>query len=489
MMKRWSLNDLSLLYKIPLRATILVVVTASILTISLLAREYSQMRRDTLDGAARWSSVLGQTLVHPLRHDDVWRAFEIIRAATGTPDTPDLPSAITLVDANRRVYVSTDPDRYPILTPLHELGDAGKELDADLQHEESVSRILETRQQRLFALTPIEADGVLLGHLLLEYSTSIFAERFTGMWARATVVTLMVLMLILPVSAYLGNRMATPLVILADCMGRIGTSLPSDDECPVHVSRDEIGQLGTALQRLLAELHEKQQLQQQIVFSERLAAVGRLAGGIAHEINNPLGGMLNAINTYQRHGIGDSALTARTIDLLDRGLRQIRTTVSALLVEAKAPSHPLGPHDIDDVRTLVQPDAEQNSVNIAWHSDVTQDVPLPAPLVRQVLINLLLNALHAVDRGGHVACSICPSPWDLEISVENDGAHIPADRLPYLFEPFVSKGNGGHSLGLWITYQIVRELGGDISVRSDPSRTLFVASLPIAAGQATETFP
>lgn len=478
---RWSLNDLSLRHKIPLRAALLIFVTATVLTASLLAREYSQMRSDILDGAARWTRVLSQTLVVPLRHDDLWRAYEIMRAATGRPDTLDLATAITLVDADRRVYVSTEPERYPILAPLHELGDAGKELDADLHQSRIVSRTLETKNQRLFVLTPIEADGVLLGHLLLEYSTSIFAERFVDLWWSATVVTLMVLAVILPVSAYWGRRTADPLVDLANCMGKIGSSVPTVEDCKLYSSRDEIGQLSAALRRLLIELREKQALEQQMMFSERLAAVGRLAGGIAHEINNPLGGMLNAISTYQKHGIGDAELTAKTMSLLDRGLRQIRDTVSALLVEAKAPSHPLGPHDLEDIRTLIQPDVDAKEAFLGWRSELAAEIELPATLVRQVLINLLLNALNATERGGRLDCTIKLIDRGLEVLVENDGAHIPAERLPYLFEPFVGKGRGGHGLGLWITYQIVHELGGDISVRSEPGWTAFAVRLPITA--------
>ena len=481
------LSDLSLRYKIPLRAVTLVFLTATVITASLLAREYQQMRSDVLEGASRWTGVLGQTLVAPMRHDDVWRTYEIIRAAIGSGDTADLAKTITLVDAERRVYVSTDPDRYPILSPLHELGDAGRELDAGLAQEKSVSRTLETREQLLFVVTPIEADGVLLGHVLLEYSTSIFASRFVGMWGSATLVTLLVLALIVPLSAYWGSRMADPLVNLAECMGKIGTSVPEVEECHLHSSRDEIGQLSAALRRLIVELRHKQALEQQMLFSERLSAVGRLAGGIAHEINNPLGGMLNAINTYQKHGVGDPELTGKTMSLLDRGLRQIRDTVSALLVEAKAPSHPLGPHDLDDVRTLVAPDAHAKGVRFEWHGGIEAEVGLPATLVRQVLINLLLNALNATERGGHLECRLGVVDGRFDIMVGNDGGHIPAERIPYLFEPYVGKGRAGHSLGLWITYQIVSELGGEISVQSEPGWTVFSVYLPIEPLPAEES--
>ena len=96
---------------------------------------------------------------------------------------------------------------------------------------------------------------------------------------------------------------------------------------------------------ILQDLLEKREVEQHMVGTERLAAFERLSTGVAHEINNPLGGMLTALSTYRRHGARE-ALSQRTVSLLERGLPQIRETVPALLVEAKLETHPLSAHDI-----------------------------------------------------------------------------------------------------------------------------------------------
>jgi signal transduction histidine kinase len=479
-------RDISFRYKIPLRATVLVFVTASVLTASLLLREYADLRRDLLDSSARWSDVLSQTLVAPMLHDDLWRAFEIIRAAT-SPGGGDQASAITLLDARQRIYISTDTQRYPMLAPLHERGDAAREIASMLDASpEPGSRTVEIGD-RLFVITPIDADGVRLGHMLLEHSAAFMQSRFTGMWLSATLVTLLVIAVILPVSWFWGHRMAEPLVHLADCIGRVGSTIPDAQAVRAYHSKDEIGQVGQAVSRMLDELRDKQALEREMVFSERLAAIGRLTGGIAHEINNPLGGMLNAIGTYRRHGSSDPELAARTMSLLERGLLQIRDTVSALLVEAKAPSHLLGPHDIEDVHILLKPEAAKKSATLQWNCDLPDEIPLPATLVRQVLINLVLNALQAVEPGGTVTCDIGLSADGMTMVVHNDGRHIEEARLPYLFEPFVGDANGGHGLGLWITYQIVSELEGHISVQSEPGLTVFAVELPLGVAREQES--
>jgi signal transduction histidine kinase len=94
--------------------------------------------------------------------------------------------------------------------------------------------------------------------------------------------------------------------------------------------------------------------------------------------------------------------------------------------------------------------------------------------------------LSATGRGGRLDCSVGCANGVFEVVVGNDGAHIPPEQIPYLFEPFVGKGRAGHGLGLWITYQIVGELGGEISVRSEPGWTVFQVQLPLAQPETEE---
>ena len=147
--------------------------------------------------------------------------------------------------------------------------------------------------------------------------------------------------------------MAKPLLQLSDVMRNVTPNLPESGAIKIDESGDEIGQLGKAFKKMLVELKEKEQLQQHVIASDRLAAIGRLTAGIAHEINNPLGGMLNAISTYKRHGVQD-ALTLKTLSILERGLLQIKDTVAALLVEAKARTRPFDLNDVADICTLMQ---------------------------------------------------------------------------------------------------------------------------------------
>ena len=475
-------RNLSFRYKIPLRATLLVLITTGMLTLALVLREYEQMREDIFDNAESLGQVLANTLIAPLQHDDLWRAYEIINMPFQSGDRASLGAEqLMVIDAERRVFVSTQPLKFPIQTALSEHGPAYRVLaDKFEQYDLLAGRAIDVSNSGQFhLLMPIIFDGVLLGALLMEYPRSIYQPRFVSIISRAAFTTLLVLGLLLPISWYWGRRMAEPLVQLADCMRQVGERIPASNECRLYESDDEIGLAGRQLKSMLRALGEKQALEQQIIASERLAAIGRITAGIAHEINNPLGGMLNAVSTWKRHSQPEH-LAEKTLPLLERGLLQIKETVAALLVEARVQSHPLTNDDLHDIRTLLQPHIHNKYLQLNWEGGLNEAVALPSTQVRQVLMNLLLNAIQAADPHTTVTCLAELKQNHLLLRVENYGEPIPLERQAHLFEPFVSHSTQGHGLGLWVTYQLVQQMHGEIYVNSLASGvTVFVVSLPI----------
>lgn len=476
-----SLSDISLRWKIPLRVMAAVLGTAVAVTTALVAREYDELRQN-LEGHARsLGKVLANTLVAPVLHDDIWRAYEILQSAREpNPAAPEFQAGIVLVtDASYRVFVSTTPRTFPIGSSPAELGGAYAELRARLNQESPVEQqIVEPPGSTLyFVMSPLAADGVALGHVILGYSKTSFLPRFFGLVGRAMLVTLLVLVVIMPISWVWARRTGAPLVSLADAMRHVPDKLDEAPLIDLPKGRDEIGQLGQSFHRMIEELKKKQQLENQMITSERLAAVGRLSAGIAHEINNPLGGMLTAIKTYQRHGNGDP-LALQTLSLLERGLSQIRNTVAALLVETRTQDRAFEPADIDDLLILVEAEAQARQIQISLEGALTRKLPLPATLLRQILLNLLLNAIAAAESGGRVRLSIAAMDGRLSLAVCNDGQHIPEEQIAYLFEPFASGKEKGHGLGLWVVYQIVRELNGGLTVESEPGCTTFKLEIP-----------
>jgi signal transduction histidine kinase len=334
--------------------------------------------------------------------------------------------------------------------------------------------------RNLYIVVPLIEDGAAIGTLVFAHPGSIFRPALMRIVRRVVMSTLLAMGLLLPVAWYVGNRAVTPLLDLAQRMEAVGHAPVGEIERVPVSTHDEIGQLAGRFNEMLDELDVKHNLERQMIVSERLAALGRLVAGVAHEINNPLGGMLNAISTYRRYAVPDDR-AERTISLLERGVAQIKDTVSALLVEAKAEWHGLTPQDIDDVRTLIQADAAHRRLTLQWDNDLRDTLSMPATPIRQMLINLSLNAVQAATEGGRVSLRVGAADGRLDIVVANDGQPIPEDEMGRLFEPFTTGKSGGHGLGLWVTYQIVRQLDGEILVMCEKGVTSFEVHIPLQA--------
>lgn len=473
------LGNLSYRYKVPMMLSATILLTGIVVSIALTWRTFADLRADLFRNAVEVGSVLSNTLPAALKHDDLWLAYQIIGAAKVDGES-ESERLLIVLDDEYRVYVSNRPDLFPVMSELRTQGEQLAKVEREVKRRPTLTPYsLELPDSdHIFTVIPMIDDGIAIGTLLIGYPRSLFLPRFLGIVRRVAYSSLIVLAVLLPIGWYLGNRAVKPLSQLAHCLGRVGSAPLEAVDCQLEEGRDEIGQLGVSFRQMLLELREKEQLEQEMVASERLAAIGRLAAGVAHEINNPLGGMLNAINTYRRHGVPDE-LAGRTLSLIERGLNQIGDTVSALLVEARSESHRLTPQDIDDVYMLLQPDVQRRSIRLGWENCLDTTVGLPSTQVRQVLINLALNAVQATTDRGDVSCRVETSGRLLRIAVANSGDEIGPEQMQRLFEPFTHFNEEGSGLGLWVTYQIVKQLDGRIDVARREGRTVFSVDLPL----------
>lgn len=474
------LFNLSLRYKLPLLGAALILTTALALSASFLAQAWGNLRQDMLKSSEDLGQTMARSLFTALLHDDVWRAYETVALPFKENSASALAEALIVLDADRRVFASSHPEDFPVTSDFAQLGDDFRAIDAEIAADPThASRILERDvAAHLFIAIPISSDNVRLGTLIVAHNKDQIWHRFDRVILNAGWVTLLILAVLLPVNWYWGRRMVAPLELVTHRLSRVNAGELAPLDPHLYPYSDEVGTLYLAYGRMLEAMQEKLLLEQEVVKQERMAAVGRLTASIAHEINNPLGGMLNAISTLKRHGSPDP-LNQKTISLLERGLTQIKDTVAALLVEAKISSRQLAIHDIDDVMLLVTPAAHKQGVEITWETRFAEPLPVPSTPVRQLLINLVLNAIQAAGRHGHVAVWTEGGDDDLTLVVENDGQVLSPEHREHLFEPFSSFSQHGNGLGLWICYQIVTQLGGAIRAETTSTLTRFIITLPL----------
>jgi two-component system, NtrC family, sensor kinase len=475
--------DLSYRHKIPLWGGLLVVMTALAVSVVLMIQTYDEMKEDLVINAATLAHALEPEVLRALSSHDVWRAHEVISSPLDDDKAGlNLPGAaenIIVVDNHISVFAAAYPGQAQAGESLESLGSDFAVVAQRLRADTGMGEVTTVPGSgRMFYISPVAEGGKRLGALVVVLTKGSFIPRFFEIARYGLLAAAVLLGVLLPFNWYWGRRMAEPLVKITERMREIGTQWPEELDPRLYTHKDEIGSLFQTYNKMLVDLKEKAELERQVVHADRLAALGQLAAGVAHEINNPLGGMLMAIDTLKSQTIVD-ARTAKTIALLERGLDQIKETVSALLVEAKVKSRNLSQNDIEDVLVLVLPQVHKKGLRLDWQNEVDGDVALPATLVRQVLINLLLNAIQAATMQGQVACHVRMDSQQLHIAVANDGKLLSPEEMGHLFEPFSPLSEDGHGLGLWVSYQVVHQLGGEIVASRGNGQMHFAVELPL----------
>jgi two-component system, NtrC family, sensor histidine kinase HydH len=250
-------------------------------------------------------------------------------------------------------------------------------------------------------------------------------------------------------------------------------------------------QVELVVDRLRRTGEELRTAQDEVLRSERLAAIGGLAAGVAHELRNPLTSVKLLLQHAASRG-GDAVVAAPRVALILDEIDRMESTIQGLLDF----SRPAQPHrKLHDLRTtieralhLVEGRAEKQQVETELRLGLE---PLwvngdPQQL-HQVFVNLLINGIEAMPDGGALAVSLVSELATNEVIVEivDTGDGIPADLLPRLFEPFATGKERGTGLGLAVSRRILEEHSGAISVRpGTPRGTIFQVTLPSAAPAA-----
>ena len=250
----------------------------------------------------------------------------------------------------------------------------------------------------------------------------------------------------------------------------------------------------------IAEARElRRSLDSQLIQSQKLASIGELSSGIAHEINNPLA-IIRQETEWITHLLKGESFTGREgIEELADSVLEIakqvdrcREITHKLLDFARKKDPLIQEVDlnrlIEDMAKLVEREALQREIRLErQYGENLPRVRTDPPLVRQVILNLLNNATQAIDRNGCIVLQTrIGGDGRVEVLVIDNGCGVPKENLEKIFDPFfTTKPPGkGTGLGLSICHGIVTRLGGEISVTSEPGKgTTFAVRLPIEGGK------
>jgi two-component system, NtrC family, sensor kinase len=245
---------------------------------------------------------------------------------------------------------------------------------------------------------------------------------------------------------------------------------------------------GSTIHFLVKDIEQRRSMEKQMAQAEKLASIGQLSAGVAHEINNPLGIILGYTQLLLKNR-GSEEEKHEDLKTIEKNVKNCKAIVEDLLSFARGSESSkeiTRIHDIiDDVLSFMQHDSNMDHIQISTSFDPqVPPMELDAKKIKQVFINLLMNAKHAIDRKGKIkiATRLNLDADQLLVKVTDNGHGIDKDNLSRIFDPFfTTKPTGeGTGLGLSVSYGIIKNHGGDIVVESEIGKgSIFTVTLPV----------
>jgi signal transduction histidine kinase len=399
---------------------------------------------------------------------DVWEVYDILDRARSANGGQRLLLSV-VADERGRILAATDPPRAPVGDPI-----AGFERGAVAPEDISM-----TGEPVLRVVAPLLLQGRQIGSIVTELEvTDLLAERRRlGLWllaGNAAATTLLAFAGWLAVA-----RILRPVGILVQAMDDAKGAPRTIAEASIPRGDPGFARLIATYNQMTTAMERRAEAERRLAERERFVSLGRLSSSLAHEINNPLGGLLNAADTIRTYA-DRPEVVRQSVELVQRGLGHLRDVTRAMLDQNRLDraGQPLRPEDFEDLRLLFEPEAASRNQTLHWQIAAPAPVlaTLPAAPVRQIALNLLLNAGAAAGAGGHVGLQVDPGPESLVLSVADSGPGFHPDDLARL----MSSGPlpAGGSVGLRLVRDLVAGHGGSIRHDRAPGRTTITVTLP-----------
>jgi len=452
---------------------VLMVAISAVISERVLDR-LSKTQEIYLQGlASAYLDGIVASITPSVLREDSWEIFDGIERLKPSADNI-LPIETVVTGRTGLVLASSDPTTRETLLPL----------DTEFVTNFNSSKVtidLETRSG--YVRREIMYQNTSVGTVYAVFDVTSLLEERRQILATLLATNALITALLGCVGFVSVRRMVRPMQVLETHMVQAASgSATVIEESEFPPANTEAASLYRAYNALVNSETERQALTCRLADEEKLASLGRLASGIAHEINNPLGGLINAVDTLRRHG-DRAGVRETSIDLIQRGLHGIREVVEAALATYRPERlvRPLEASDMADLKLLMRTELRRRrqQLEVRSEGELHAELAWPAGPIRQAVLNLLLNAAAATPEGGTIGLSVNVTPELLVISVADQGMGLPDPAKVVLGANNRTAPKDGKGLGLWIVRQIADEIGAIVAVSgSGDAGTVISLSIP-----------
>jgi signal transduction histidine kinase len=465
--------------KVPVIVMVLMLAISFVISNTVLRRLADTQERHLQALSNAYIDGLGVMLLPSVLRRDVWEVFDALDRARSAHAGLNATHTVVL-DAGDLILAASQPKAFPTGQQLgpRVLGSIIK--DGELRIDEA--------KQIAYVLAPMKVQARAVGSIYTEFDISaLVAERRAVLWQLIATNSLLTILL-MAIGYWAVRRMVEPVRMLGAYLDRAtGGTIELIPENRLGPADAEFGRLFRRYNAMARAANERLLLAEQLAEKERLASLGQLASGMAHEINNPLGGLFNALDAIKRYGDREPVRDT-SIRLLERGLIGIRDVVRATLMTYRKPDdrRDLKHDDIEDLRYLIQPALHLKKLTLEWSNGINRDAPLPAAYVRDATLNLLLNACAASPAGTTILFRAVAGEESLDICVGDSGGGLPEPYRRFLEggDPANGPPLAGGGLGVWIVRRLLDAVSGSARVEIAAMGTEIHLRFPVAPMEA-----
>jgi signal transduction histidine kinase len=244
----------------------------------------------------------------------------------------------------------------------------------------------------------------------------------------------------------------------------------------------------------LRDAESVHRIEDELELSRRLAAVGRLTSGVAHEVKNPINAIVVHLELLRQKAKQVDPDTKRHMDVIGTEIRRLDRVVQTLVDFTRPMELRLADVDLrrvlEDIVSLAVPDAEKHNVHI-YSDGGSQSLPVKVDvdLVKQALLNIMINGMQAMSSGGNLVITASRNDGEAVVQIADEGSGIPPEIKEKIFNLYFTTKSGGSGIGLPMTYRVMQLHNGSLEFDSVVARgTTFTLRFPIAERTAREQY-